>query len=472
MRFFYSLIIILFSSIFYSPPLEAQEFIEYYNSKSKTAVVFIHGFRGDENSFARWPSQVRSDESLGEPSTYLFNYPASISDRLTITEVAGQLALLLQDAQNSRGAKIFDQYTSFVFVTHSMGGLVLRKTLVDHPGIRNRTKAALFLAGPFLGSDLANTPIANIVDFVTATESIKLLSSAPDNKFLNDLNADWETIRDNIPSYCSYEKLPSILPKWFGFFDEERIIVSKESALEGCDVSKAVNTSHMDIAQIAEDKHSITRALLQKLYAEKHIANLIEARKRIIAIDSFRYGEIGEADKENDTNYYEIKEVLEESEDFQDADIIKLPSAQIGWDASVVKYFDPSVIVMHWSTFEAGEDCYVNGGNFDAASCQRLVKNTNDLLENSKANILLYTRTPNACRDVPSFFKSAIEIINEDKMERIRILDLPLASIDRPTGQRYLENDGVKISIRRAVTSAAHGLNSDAKDIAGLCKVY
>lgn len=472
MRPFYFIVTVFLSSFLFAPNTSAQEFIEHYSSRSNTAVIFIHGFRGDKNSFKDWPKEIHKDQSFGKPSTYLFTYPAGVNDTQTIDEIANNFALLLERDTTKRDSGTFKQYTKFVFVTHSMGGLVLRQTLINHLSIRNKTKAALFLAGPFLGSDLADNPIARIVDFATSTAAIAMLSSNPNNDNLNALRKGWDQIRHEIPSYCAYEKLDSVFPAWVPILNNKGIVVARESAIEGCDFFESVYTNHMDIAKISADPYSVTQNLLQKMYFNEGIVPIRVDNPQIVTIDSFRYGGIGKTDLPNETNLNEIREILSDSGTFEANDILKLPSAPIGWSARPITHFKPSVIVLHWSTFEAGEDCFVNGSNFNSPSCQRLVRVINTLLNESQgANLLLYTRTPDTCGNVSSFFSQATGTISREKLERVRILDLPRASVNRPKGQRYLENEAVKSALTKAVIAGAQGWDLGNSPIEGLCEV-
>ena len=145
--------------------------------------VFVHGvfssaaaaWTHDDGSF--WPSEVAMDERFKRPGVFVAEYGTALSDpNFGIDQAAHQLYNQLSvRAKSDENAPL--ENGSIIFVAHSMGGLVVRQMIVNHPDLFSKKKIGLFLlASPSRGSEWA--------------DRIKPLSSLLSNKMVKELEKD------------------------------------------------------------------------------------------------------------------------------------------------------------------------------------------------------------------------------------------------------------------------------------------
>jgi hypothetical protein len=202
------------------------EFRSIHRGDSKTLVLFVHGLWSDpatafkaDQSNRSWPDmmandreEVRGQAPLSRYAIGTLGYPATRSNRLTIPQIATQLLTELTDTG------VFEKYDNIIFVTHSMGGLVVKQMLLDastplHPPLRERTRVVFLISTPSKG--------APAVDFVKALPKIALgplvfdLKPISENTYLQDLDKQWDNFLRarrgsvNLRIYCAYETLPT-----------------------------------------------------------------------------------------------------------------------------------------------------------------------------------------------------------------------------------------------------------------------
>lgn len=148
-------------------------------SKEKDAVVFIHGWRGDEESFGEMPSHIAEHvECFGK----VYTYPSGLWERSpSIDMIARNFDNWIRNNVRSNKVALF---------AHSMGGLVARRFISLQFERRDRIdssiKLILFIASPHNGAVLAN--MGGSVPFL---QKAQLNELATDSNFLFSLNADW-----------------------------------------------------------------------------------------------------------------------------------------------------------------------------------------------------------------------------------------------------------------------------------------
>jgi pimeloyl-ACP methyl ester carboxylesterase len=113
------------------------------NLGADRVIVFVHGFNSDSNSawssgFAYWPDLIASDHYFDGVDIFVYQYPTSISDSMTPSELAGYMRVVL------RISKVAD-HRELIFIAHSMGGVVTREFLLQSPDIADKTKLIQFL---------------------------------------------------------------------------------------------------------------------------------------------------------------------------------------------------------------------------------------------------------------------------------------------------------------------------------------
>lgn len=134
-----------------------------------TSVIFVHGVLSTGESCwsnsngAYWPDLLKSEASLSDIGIYVFTYQTGFfSGMYRLGDVVDALKEHLR-LDNVIGAR-----RNLIFVCHSMGGIVVRKFLVERANdlIDQECRIGLFLlASPSLGSSYANwlAPLARFL---------------------------------------------------------------------------------------------------------------------------------------------------------------------------------------------------------------------------------------------------------------------------------------------------------------------
>ena len=202
------------------------------------ALVFFHGLAGHwEISFThpenhtRWFDLITSESSgrggdrVGsEFHIYSVDYADTFSTNTTIDEISTQVT------DRSDFKALFADHNHIFFVSHSMGGLVLKRALVQiqqrgQMRYLNRVIGTVFLGVPSEGSELANLAEKAggigrfFLDWLGADLSqVKdLRTVASGNSFLGQLQGDWgefvEARRNSGFPFvvaCAYETKPEV----------------------------------------------------------------------------------------------------------------------------------------------------------------------------------------------------------------------------------------------------------------------
>ena len=158
-------------------------------------VVFIHGILSDNEKCwlhkngTHWPSLFADHEALRDVGIYEFNYHTNFfSGSYSLGDVVDALkeSLALDNVIAAR---------RIIFVAHSMGGIVVRRYMVQRLGelVERGTEIGLFLiASPSLGSPYA-TWLAPIARFMGHAQGAAL-AFCEGNSWLNDLNSDFRNL--------------------------------------------------------------------------------------------------------------------------------------------------------------------------------------------------------------------------------------------------------------------------------------
>ncbi|NEQ06518.1 MAG: hypothetical protein F6K37_11405 [Moorea sp. SIO4E2] len=169
----------------------------HQDSLPSADIVFVHGLGGDARS--TWhPKEKRDDDDFwpvwlenDQPglNIWSFGYNAKATNWKSNSSMPlfDQASNLL-DCLDSRDLG----KRPLVFITHSLGGLLVKKMLnsannfVKHQGIIEQTKGVIFLATPHTGSDLADV-IDKILIVARTTVSVEELKAhAPQLRELNE----------------------------------------------------------------------------------------------------------------------------------------------------------------------------------------------------------------------------------------------------------------------------------------------
>ena len=178
-------------------------------------VIFVHGLGGSSHSTWRygsetsaehffWPAELARDINVG---VWSLGYPAGITawgePGMIIQLRAGNLAQKLANASIGK--------RPVIFITHSMGGLIVKSLIVssrtlgdsDRLEIANATKGIVFCATPHRGSDFANAAQALGAFFGGSQKHvIQLKSAGQELNILHDEFVEWQ--RNSLVKVCSY----------------------------------------------------------------------------------------------------------------------------------------------------------------------------------------------------------------------------------------------------------------------------
>ena len=167
--------------------------------KNDASLVFVHGllssgetcWRHDNGAY--WPGLLKSEPGLEAWGIYFYTYATGIfSGTYSLNDVVDDLKerfFTLDKVANSR---------RIVFVCHSMGGIVVRKFLVERVNDlldRNIEIGIFLLASPSLGSSYANW-LAPLAKFMGHTQG-DALRFAQSNTWLNGLDKEFQNLKES-----------------------------------------------------------------------------------------------------------------------------------------------------------------------------------------------------------------------------------------------------------------------------------
>jgi hypothetical protein len=159
--------------------------------KSKRKLLFVHGWRGDKDSFGDMPSML---SDLVGCNSLVYEYPTGIWEQSpSIQYVARNLDNWIRNHfEDSRLA----------IICHSMGGIVVRKLIVSQlwrsSPIDTYVKQITFVASPHSG-----VPLAKLGKYVPSIQKAQIHDLSTKSSFLVDLNGQWSSwSRTNVPNNC------------------------------------------------------------------------------------------------------------------------------------------------------------------------------------------------------------------------------------------------------------------------------
>jgi hypothetical protein len=164
-----------------------------------TAIVFVHGILSTGESCWQnengtyWPALLRDEPKFPDIGIYVYTYETDIfSGTYSLNDVVDDLKerLLTLD-------KVIDS-RRIVFVCHSMGGIVVRKLLVERMADfadRNINVGLYLVASPSLGSDYANW-LKPLAIFMGHTQADALRFSQ-NNIWLNGLDKEFMNLKES-----------------------------------------------------------------------------------------------------------------------------------------------------------------------------------------------------------------------------------------------------------------------------------
>jgi pimeloyl-ACP methyl ester carboxylesterase len=220
-------------------PFEIQSgYVNEGSHKKDAAVVFVHGIFGTKhdtwtNRGSTFPALLASDpEFEGLVDVFVFEYfTPRFGNAASIVSLADQLRGSLD------GQRVFEDHRSVIFLSHSMGGLVVREFLLTKRDRLAKVPMLYFYATPTNGSELTS-----IAEKVSDNPQLRGMVPLEGNDLLQSIQSNWlgwDAVK-RTPSYCAYETLPT-----YGIF-----VVSMSSATALCNQDlDPIAANHIEIVK-------------------------------------------------------------------------------------------------------------------------------------------------------------------------------------------------------------------------------
>lgn len=238
-----------------------------------TVVIWVHGILSSSESCWTnengnfWPKMVSDELSVKNVSNYVFNYQTTIfSNDYSISDVVDSLN------EHMEIDNLFE-YSNIIFVCHSMGGIVVRKLIVDKitSFIEKGSRIGLFLlASPSLGADYASffNPIAKIMRH-TQADSLKFIKN---NIWLFELNKNFLNIKEgNSVQIFGKELVEDKFVVFHKFIFMKQVVPPISGNVFFGKSIKISNSDHFSISK-PEDDEALQHKLLIKFITENNIS--------------------------------------------------------------------------------------------------------------------------------------------------------------------------------------------------------
>ncbi len=220
------------------PPYVKAGYLDRGPHNKPVAVVFVHGIFGTKtdtwvNGGASFPTLLAADPEFRDRiDVFLYEY---------FTPKFGKASSIVSLADELRGSLddhgVFENHQRVVFLSHSMGGLVVRQFLLTKRDRLAKVPMLYFYATPTYGSDL--TVFANLI---SSNPQLRGMIPLEGNDLLQSIQSGWSGSAEanQIPSYCAYETLPV-----YG-----TLVVSRASATALCNRElDPISSNHLDIVK-------------------------------------------------------------------------------------------------------------------------------------------------------------------------------------------------------------------------------
>ncbi len=168
------------------------------NTKGEVTVVFVHGILSSgeacwlhENG-SYWPELLKNQTELGPLGIYVYTYQTDIfSGSYRLSDIVDDLK------ERMKLDKLYDS-KRIIFVCHSMGGIVVRKFIVERiiDLIETNIEIGLFMvASPSLGSYYAN--LFSAFAKVLGNSQVQTMRFNEDNSWLRDLDKEFQNLKES-----------------------------------------------------------------------------------------------------------------------------------------------------------------------------------------------------------------------------------------------------------------------------------
>lgn len=250
-----------------APEVPASVDLDYQNqsTQARVAIVFIHGIMGSAGTTFKadgapmgWPEMLSRDESIGVP-VYVTSLAYS-SDPLSRASNIHEIATRLQTRLSDKG--IFQRYDRVVFITHSMGGLIAKRMLLqlnrDSPEAYSKVSGIFFMATPAGGAELAD-----LAAWISKNPQFRDMASEDLNTFLQAEEDDWNAMLRKRTADAPF-------PKAFCIYEKQSIgpvvIVPRSRSQTGCDERPiAYDRNHINLVKPTSSSDEVYEYVLARV---------------------------------------------------------------------------------------------------------------------------------------------------------------------------------------------------------------
>ncbi len=231
----------------------------------KKLLLFIHGLGGDEKTWGEFPRLIEDDRELKGFDVEIYTYPTSlIRPKNVISFFSKLLAFFtpqsklpkIQDIAEGLKTELthrYGEYQEVFLVTHSMGGLVAKKYLIDILKTNSKemsVKKLLLYAVPNNGADLAQ-----IAKFYPHEQIAQLTKNSD---FIEFLNKDSAIL--NLENYVD---------TLYAIGTQDQIVDKQSAQMIWANTNlETLHKGHMDIVK-PKDKKDISYIVLKKFILGK-----------------------------------------------------------------------------------------------------------------------------------------------------------------------------------------------------------
>jgi pimeloyl-ACP methyl ester carboxylesterase len=269
---------ILLGALLFILPAASTAEVDKAEIPSRRLIVFVHGIGGDaQGTFSNadtkvfWPELLRSDgDVFSRADIYSYGYKSGLGAGSSgIDLLASEMALRLEQELDIRS------YQSVLFIAHSLGGIIVRKYLLDQHKLQdhgvlsdNRVKGIYLFGTPMNGSGVANIGMK----FFNSKTLWQLGDAAADpDQYLSRLSIDWinEGVGDIVSSRCAFETRGVVK-----FFLWERDVVNWSSASALCNsgIAGIIDADHFELVKPASAEaqaHLLVREWYNSIFQDQ-----------------------------------------------------------------------------------------------------------------------------------------------------------------------------------------------------------
>ena len=250
---------------------------------NKNVLVFVHGLGGDavktwtNRNGVYWPRIVANDPELDDYDVYVYAYETDpLSECLGVPDLATQMHGRL------RSDKVFETHDRVIFVSHSLGGLIVREMLTTFDELIPKTPLLLFYGTPGHGAE-----IARWASILTRCQQVQDVRPEQLNSFIRSLNKSWKhRISGRIRSRCAIEG--------FSIKGVGRLVKPATAEALCDDISQTIAGDHFAIVKVDCDRDD-PHLFLKNVLSEGQPSRLAVSASGLSVRRITDVGDVGEA---------------------------------------------------------------------------------------------------------------------------------------------------------------------------------